>query len=116
MRDPKQPEDQRYGGAPEEGADLSRLGEGELEVEEKRDELRRSRQGAAERKQRSRIENGIQIALVAVLLIAAIGSLATLVVGLAGGDAKLAGGGLFALCGIVGGSVYHRLKGGDEEP
>lgn len=119
MSAPRQPEDRQLEGGFEEEADLSRLGDGELEVEAKRNRLREARdrrrerrQRAAERKKRSEIDNGVRIALLAFLAVALFGALGTVVVGLARDDADMVRFGLVAACAICGGSLYHLIRAG----
>jgi len=112
MSDPKQHQSQPPGRAPEEEADLSRLGGGELELEAKRNLLRETRQGAAERRKRGAIDNGVRIALLAFLALALLCALGTVVVGLTGEDPDMVRFGLVAACAIGGGSIYRLFRSG----
>lgn len=98
----------------EEEADLSTLDDGALSTEAKREALRDQRlerrlraDQAIQLRRKAAFEIGKQTTLLGVLLLAAGGSMAVTICGLATQDADNVKTGLLGLCGIAGGTLYQ---------
>lgn len=97
----------------EEEADLSALDDEALATEAKREALRDQRQERQMRRTEGMLEIGKHVALVALLIFAAVGSMAVAISGLVDHNADIAKAGLLALCAISGGAIYQLgLKAG----
>jgi hypothetical protein len=102
-----QPEHHELAGEVEGKADLSTLDDAGLGTEAKREVLRDWRQARRLRRDRSAIEIGRQLVVLGLLIVAALGATAVVLVGLVRESEGLVRVGLLALCALFGGALYR---------
>lgn len=104
--DPKDQWEQREL-AGEEEADLSALDDAGLVTEAKREALRDRRQARRLTRDRATIDKGRELVVLGLLLAAALGAIAVVLVGLLRDSEGFVRAGLLALCVLLGGTLYR---------
>lgn len=101
---------------PEQLADLATLDDAGLATEAKRETLRDQRQARRLASDYSTIDRGRQLVILGLLIVAALGAIAAVLVGLVRNSEGLVRVGLLALCALFGGALYRPRSRWSNDP